>query len=138
MTDKLPWYHKGLPFKCTGCGQCCTGAPGYVWVTDKEIEEMAAYIEISPEDFVKRYVRKAPGGRLALIERPKNYDCVFLKDKKCTIYPVRPKQCQTFPWWKETLSSRKAWDETGSYCEGINHPEAPVISLKEIEKDLNR
>ena len=27
------WYaEEGLAFECTGCGDCCTGAPGYVWV----------------------------------------------------------------------------------------------------------
>ncbi len=139
MTETLPWFHKGLSFKCTGCGQCCTGSPGYVWVTEEEIIAISSYLKLSIQDFTKRYVRKVHADRLALIERPKNgeYDCVFLKDKKCLVYPVRPKQCQTFPWWKETLSSREAWEETGSYCEGINHPDAPLISLQEIEKDLH-
>ena len=136
MSESLPWFHKGLPFKCTGCGQCCTGAPGYVWVTEDEMESIAAYLKIPLQDFMKKYVRRV-GDRLALVERPKNFDCVFLKDKKCEIYPIRPKQCKTFPWWKENLSSQEAWNEAGSYCEGINHPEAPLISLSEIKKDLH-
>ncbi len=136
MSESLPWFHKGLPFKCTGCGQCCTGSPGYVWVTEDEMESIAAYLKIPLQDFMKKYVRRV-GDRLALVERPKNFDCVFLKDKKCEIYPIRPKQCKTFPWWKENLSSQEAWNEAGSYCEGINHPEAPLISLSEIKKDLH-
>ena len=24
-----PWYQDGLQFRCTRCGNCCTGAPGY-------------------------------------------------------------------------------------------------------------
>ena len=31
--DSPEWYRDGLRFECTRCGACCTGAPGYVWVT---------------------------------------------------------------------------------------------------------
>jgi Fe-S-cluster containining protein len=41
MADK-PWYKEGLRFKCTACGDCCTGAPGFVWVNKEEMEALAA------------------------------------------------------------------------------------------------
>ena len=41
MADE-PWYKDGLKFKCTQCGDCCTGAPGYVWVNQAEVEGIAA------------------------------------------------------------------------------------------------
>ncbi len=135
--EKTPvWYNKGLSFKCTGCGQCCTGSPGYVWVTEEEMQNIADHVQLSLEEFCKKYVRRV-GNRFALLERPKNYDCIFLQGNKCQIYSVRPKQCKTFPWWKENVSSPEAWEEAAKRCEGINHPEAPLISLKEIEKDLH-
>jgi Fe-S-cluster containining protein len=135
--EKTPvWYDKGLSFKCTGCGQCCTGSPGYVWVSQEEMQAIADHLNLSLEDFCKKHVRKV-GNRLALLERPKSYDCEFLQGNKCQIYSVRPKQCKTFPWWKENVSSPEAWEEAAKRCEGINHPEAPLISLKEIEKDLH-
>ena len=40
--SKKPWYADGLQFECTQCGDCCTGAPGYVWVNKSEIEALAA------------------------------------------------------------------------------------------------
>ena len=129
------WYKSGLPFKCTQCGECCSGGPGYVWVKEDEIQEMADFLKISPEEFVRKYTRKV-GERIALLEHPKNFDCVFLKDKKCQLYDARPKQCRTFPWWKEHLTSRKAWNEAGSQCEGINHPDAEIVPLEEIKKHL--
>jgi len=135
----LPWFHQGLPFKCTGCGACCTGSPGYVWVTPEEIASIASHLQLSSQEFAKKYIRKV-GDRFALIEKRKDsntYDCVFLKGKKCEIYSTRPKQCQTFPWWKENLTSQEAWEEAAQSCEGINHPEAPTISLQEIEKNLS-
>ena len=139
MSDRLnildspikPWFSAGLRFKCTGCGQCCTGAPGYVWVTEAEIAAMAKELKLDIEEFRTNYVRRV-GDRDSLIEDPKTFDCVFLKDKKCQIYSIRPKQCQTFPWWPFHLQSEQQWNEAGRYCEGINHPEAPLVPAETI------
>jgi Fe-S-cluster containining protein len=128
-----PWYAKGLRFKCTECGKCCTGGPGYAWVDDQEIQAMADYLKITPKDFGKKYLRFVQG-RYSLIEK-RNYDCIFLKDKKCTIYPVRPQQCRTFPWWAQNLSSPEAWEEAAQDCEGISK-DAPVVPLTTIQSQL--
>lgn len=132
-----PWYKDGLRFKCTGCGKCCTGTPGYVWVSPAEAEALAAHLQISVEEFIKKYTRRV-GDRLSLTERKNqgNYDCVFLEGKRCTVYESRPKQCRTYPWWPENVSSKEEWEEEGVRCEGINLPDAPLISLQEIQKHL--
>lgn len=132
MTE--PWYKNGLRFGCTECGQCCTGAPGYVWITDDEIIEMAAALNIPVEEFVEKYTRLV-NGEISLKEHPKTYDCVFLRDKKCLLYKSRPKQCRTFPFWPENISTKEAWDETAQRCEGI-HDDAPIIPLSTILKNL--
>jgi Fe-S-cluster containining protein len=109
-----------------------------VWLSEEEAIQMAKHLGISEKEFLKKYTRLV-SGKLALLEKRKDaetYDCIFLKDKQCMIYPVRPKQCQTFPWWPENLSSKEAWEGLSSYCEGINHNQAPLISLKEIQKEL--
>lgn len=133
--NKTPWYQNGLRFRCTECGQCCTGGPGYVWVTQEEIAEIAQHLQITEDAFIRKYTRQV-GSKLALLENKKNYDCVFLKDKRCSVYTVRPKQCRTFPWWKENLSSQEAWEQAASYCEGIDREDAPLISIGEIKKHL--
>lgn len=131
----MSWYKKGLKFKCTGCGQCCTHEPGFVWLSALEIQEIAAHLKISKEDFIRRYTRTV-FGRISLLESKINFDCVFLKDKKCQIYSVRPKQCRTFPWWKENLESPESWKETAERCEGIDHPEASVVSFEKIQQEI--
>jgi Fe-S-cluster containining protein len=133
----MSWYKKGLRFQCTGCGQCCTKEPGYVWLSAAEIDAMVSHLQISKEEFMKRYTRSV-FGRISLLESKLNFDCVFLKDKKCQIYSVRPKQCRTFPWWNENLESKEAWKETAQRCEGIDHPEAPVIPFEFIEAEKNK
>lgn len=131
MTE--PWYANGLNFKCTECGQCCTGAPGYTWVNEEEIVTIAQHLKLSIDEFSRKYLRIVDG-RIALLERA-NYDCIFLKDKKCQIYSVRPKQCRTFPWWKQNLQSEEDWQNAAKICEGIN-PNAPLVQFNVIQKNL--
>ncbi len=131
IEEESPWYKNGLHFKCTECGQCCTGAPGYVWVGEEEVEEMAKFLNISVEEFSRRYLRKVLG-RLSLLENPKTYDCVFLKEKKCQLYKARPKQCRTYPWWPALLKTEKDWIDAAEHCEGIN-AEAPIVPFEVIE-----
>jgi len=116
-----------IRFQCTECGACCTGAPGYVWVTEAEIEEMANFLKVTTGEFKKLYVRRV-GQKLSLVEK-KNFDCVFLKDKKCQLYTSRPKQCRTFPFWPQ-LMTPKGWEEAKKVCEGIGR--GPVLTKEEI------
>lgn len=135
IEEEKPWYAEGLRFKCTGCGQCCTGAPGYTWVTDEEIEKIATRLNLSVKEFSQKYLRYV-NGRYSLREHPETYDCVFLKNNKCVVYEDRPKQCKTYPWWPSTLKSKKEWNKAASHCEGINHPEAPLIKFETIHEQL--
>ena len=126
-----PWYADGLCFQCTGCGKCCTGAPGYVWLTEEEMQNIADFLKLSLQEFTQKYVRKV-FERFSLKEHA-NYDCVFLKDKQCQIYPVRPSQCRTYPFWPRILASKEAWEEEATVCEGIR-PSAPVVPLESLQK----
>src|SRR2546423_12964733 len=79
-----PWYAEGLNFTCSQCGNCCTGAPGYVWVSDVEIDRLAAHLKLSVDETIERYGRRI-GGRVSLKERrtPQGqYDCIFLQEVK--------------------------------------------------------
>ncbi len=130
-----PWYNKGLRFACTECGKCCTGEPGYVWISQREIEEMAETLQISVKEFIQQYTREVDGN-FSLREFPRTYDCIFLRDGKCLVYKARPKQCRTFPFWPENLDSKDAWEKCANRCEGINHEHAPVIPLSKIRENL--
>ncbi|PJD93448.1 MAG: zinc/iron-chelating domain-containing protein [Parachlamydia sp.] len=133
----LPWYKDGLRFKCTECGKCCTGPSGFVWVSEEEMQAMADTLDISLELFKKKYVRHRDN-RYALVERKTkggDYDCIFLKDKKCEVYQARPQQCRIFPWWPENLKSEESWQSAAQECEGIN-PDAPLVPYSEIVKSL--
>jgi hypothetical protein len=113
---EAPWYASGLRFACTQCGDCCTGAPGYVWVTTEEIEALRSFLGLSLEAFGRRYLRWVEG-RLSLIEKA-NGDCVFF-ERGCQVYPARPGQCRTFPFWPENLARSDDWQAIGAECPGV-------------------
>lgn len=119
------WYDDGLTFTCTQCGNCCTGPSGYVWFNDREAGEMAKFLGMKKLDFLQAYSR-VEYGRRTLKEIPNDgqYDCVFLKEDKdghrgCSIYPVRPQQCRTWPFWPENLKSEKHWQRAAGRCPGM-------------------
>ena len=101
---KSPWYRDGLAFTCTRCGDCCTGAPGYVWVTIDEMRQIAEFRGETVESFSERFVRLVDD-RFSLIEKPGG-DCIFWdKQAGCTVYDARPDQCRTWPFWPENLAN---------------------------------
>ena len=131
---KQPWYKDGLRFECTQCGDCCTGAPGYVWVNKEEIEQLATQVDMSVADFEAKYVRKV-GVRKSLIEY-ENGDCVFFdtKARKCTVYEARPRQCRTWPFWDSNVRTEEAWRRTCEVCPGSG--KGKLYQLEEIAKSV--
>jgi Fe-S-cluster containining protein len=116
----VTWYKDGLKFQCTQCGNCCTGAPGYVWIRIEDIYRISEFLGIKDHEFARQYVRKVHQG-MSLIELA-NGNCVFY-EKGCKIYPVRPQQCRTFPFWKEIMDKPANWQKTSEECPGMNQGE---------------
>lgn len=130
-TTEQPWYRDGLAFTCTMCGKCCTGEPGYVWVTDAELAAIAAFRKEPLEEVQGVYTRKAKGRRT--LREKGNGDCVFYDRKTgCTIYPVRPAQCRTWPFWASNVESEETWERTTQICPGSG--EGELIPVEEITR----
>ena len=125
-----PWYADGLRFACTQCGNCCTGTPGFVWVNDVEIAALAEFRGEPAEEVRGLYTRGEGGTRRSLKEKA-NGDCVFYdRMTGCTVYPVRPRQCQTWPFWECNTESPAAWARAAADCPGCNQGE--LIPAEEI------
>jgi len=129
-----PWYVAGLAFECLECGNCCAGPQeGYVWVDVEEIVSISKFLEMNERDFIKLYTRKARGKKC--LRETKSHDCVFLEDGRCAVYPVRPSQCRTWPFWSSNLHSPDDWCEAGKRCPGINR--GKIHSLEYIQKVIH-
>lgn len=112
------FFDDGIRFACRRCGGCCTGAPGIVRVSDREIAAIAAHVKMPVLRFTERYLRPWESGQ-GIKEDP-NGRCLFFQDG-CRIYPVRPMQCKTFPFWFVNLRSEAQWTAIGRQCPGIGH-----------------
>jgi Fe-S-cluster containining protein len=123
------WYQDGLRFRCTRCGNCCTGDPGHVWADEEEIAAIALHRGEPVQQVTGLYTRSAGRGR-SLREKA-NGDCVFYDRREgCTIYPVRPRQCRTWPFWESNVRTSEAWRKTCEVCPGSGQGE--LISAEEI------
>ena len=134
MTESpLPWYKDGLQFECKVCGRCCGGGSGYVWVTQENIDSIAARMGLSPLLFEQVFVWTVHPKKRSLKEYP-NGDCVLLSDntRRCRVYSERPIQCQTWPFWSQNLLSPNVWEAVAATCPGCNR--GKLYTLEEIEE----
>lgn len=126
------FYKDGLKFSCTRCSTCCRHTPGYVFLSGNDVTALAGHLRITVEELKRVYCRQVSFGlvkRLSLTEK-KNLDCIFWEEGGCSVYPSRPFQCRSFPFWASSISSREEWDRCAETCPGIGkgtlHP-ASVI-----------
>ena len=135
------WYACGLHFECIGCGDCCAGPEeGYIWITKPEVEFLANHLAATVDDVKKKYLKRI-GLKHSIKEDSRTKDCIFLTDKKndcrgCEIYPVRPNQCRTWPFWSFNLHTPDQWNIAASRCPGINR--GKFYSCEEIEQIKNQ
>ena len=121
-----PWYRDGLRFTCTRCGNCCTGAPGFTWVTEDEIAALAKRLKTDDATFRRTHTRtvwRKGVQQVSLIDlgARKNHACVFFKPGTgCTVYEDRPRQCRTWPFWRRNLESPADWAEQAKECPGMD------------------
>ena len=130
-----PWYADGLRFECKpDCGACCTnhGDYAYVYLVGDDLARLAALLELTEEECADRYTELEDGDRVLRMDDPA---CPFLEGSRCGVYDARPRQCRTFPFWNESLSSRTRWRGLRKFCPGIG--EGKVHSLRVIQNHLD-
>ena len=125
-----------LRFECTQCGECCTnrGDYAYVYLSDPELNRLAGHLGLLPSEFRQRYTFEDEYGwtQLYLEER-----CVFLDPgtRRCSVYPARPTQCRTFPFWPGLVKDGRWTPEAHAICEGIGR--GPRHPFAEIERNMD-
>lgn len=131
MEDR-PFYEAGLRFECKkDCSRCCGGSPGYVFMDEDEQKAIEDHLGLDHPQFLEEYTKQV-GERISLRDLEEdNWNCIMLKDGKCSVYEVRPLQCRTFPFWAQNIFTRREWEETAQECPGIGT--GRLYSEEEIE-----
>jgi Fe-S-cluster containining protein len=129
------WWAEGLRFQCQGSGKCCTshGEYGFVFLTKDDRKRIATQLGLNLATFTRKYCQRT-NGFFHLKEDPQNTDCMFLKEKRCSIYEARPIQCRTWPFWPEVMNAKTWKKEVVTFCPGVG--KGPVVSPEFIEKTL--
>lgn len=100
------------------CGRCCR-RPGIVTLTASEIKEIADFLGLSRREFFWRFATVS-GGKIILKDGPRG-ECTFYEwdSGLCLVYPSRPTQCRTYPFWHSVMATEESWEREGSFCPGI-------------------
>jgi len=121
-------------FTCTKCSACCTGHDAVIMVSPPEIRAIMQETDLSWHDIVIPYpeyiIEQGQKLTFGWALRHTQNQCIFLQDKHCTVYHVRPWICKTYPFIldQECIST--------SACEGLHNelPDPKVIA--QLGQDL--
>ena len=119
----MSWYDQGLNFSCQpDCGACCKrGEHGTeLYLSSEDAIALAEHLNTPLEQFLETFVAIEDEHLVLAI---KGDACPFLENNRCTVYPARPTQCQTFPFWPRFLENKSSWEGLKAYCPGIGQGE---------------
>jgi len=72
-------------------------------VTRDDIRSVSKHLQLPEEKFISRYLELNEVQEYLMAEIP----CPFLKDKRCSMYEVRPEDCRSYPLiWKNGFVTR--------------------------------
>jgi Fe-S-cluster containining protein len=100
VLDQLPALHEEAfqRVDCLKCANCCKNYSPRFKMPD--IKRIARHLKMRESDFIDRYLRLDEEGDYVVKTTP----CPFLgSDNYCSIYEVRPSDCERFPYTDEDV-----------------------------------
>jgi Fe-S-cluster containining protein len=81
-------------FKCEKCARCCI-CEYDITITEKEARKISKEKNVPVSNIVDKRLKE---GRLYFfLKHQKHEPCMFLVNKECSIYNIRPDSCKTYP-----------------------------------------
>lgn len=115
ILERLPELHEEAfqRVDCLKCANCCKSySPRF---KTPDIKRIARHLQLKESEFIERYLRLDEDGDYVVRSVP----CPFLgADNYCSIYEVRPSDCERFPYTDEdVLVKRPALTQKNStFC----------------------
>lgn len=91
---------------------------------------LASRSGLTASEFRQAYTRALPGGAISLRETSRGACVFFVAGQGCSVYEDRPRQCRTWPFWKQVVETRESWNREAVECPGMNH--GPLHAATEI------
>ena len=117
-----------IRFECQGCGGCCKSGCGWVHLTQEDVKNIAEFLGLMPFEFRTRFLKKK-NGRDILSSPNFNPNCFLDAEGRCEIYPARPRQCRTYPFWDSVFKTKKSFQNECNLCPGLG--KGPEILLRD-------
>ncbi len=100
-------------YLCLRCGNCCRW-PGFVRVTDAELQTIAEFLGIALDELLETFTDLRPSRVGLMLKSNPDGSCIFLEGPNtCIIDQVKPQQCRDFPHkWR--------FDDSRHMCHAID------------------
>ena len=124
-------------FSCLQCGECCSGQDNSVVVFPFEIRAIQAATDLDWLDVVSppeegEWDKYGYFHTLEWRVKKENDSCRFYQNGRCSIYPVRPMLCNTYPFYLDNGILQR------SECRGLGGKIEPDEALRMAERLIKR
>lgn len=125
----LPGLHEEAFSKinCLQCGNCCKGySPRF---KTPDIKRIAKHLKMKDGDLINQYLKVDEDGDYVMQSTP----CSFLgADNYCSIYEVRPSDCERFPYTDEDVILKRPniTLKNSSFCPAVYYVLEKLLEIK--------
>ncbi len=129
-----------VPFKCTGCGECCRNVHEQVPIESLDAFRITQHLQKQDssigciDDFLQKYCEPALLNECGyfvyfLKTKEPNNSCIFLENNRCTIHSFNPRACRTYPFIAAPCDEGESFEYLVSY-ERKHHFSGPKVHTK--------
>jgi Fe-S-cluster containining protein len=129
--------NRSFDFRCTACGICCQGR-GSVYFSRPEMAQVARFLKYGRARWKALKEKLIQSEQAGLLIHSAGQSCLFLVNKKCAIYPVRPLQCKSYPFWPSNFQSKASLGELREECPGSLKGSGAFFSLQQVQQKILR
>lgn len=126
---------KAPVFECQQCGECCNGYGG-TYVSNDNIEAIAEFVGLPVAQFKTRYCSRS-GSRYVLSQNSEGV-CAFVKNRICSIHPVKPRMCRAWPYIPAILTDVANWHKMATCCPGMRTDMSDEEILETVQRKLKK